>query len=607
MRTLTINLLLLLTITLFANCLHAQTSLSCDGKFYVSHANSISGNDSTYIDNITFNHGSTFQTSFSVLDTIGLNALGFNPVDGYIYGLRYPSPISEPELIRVDATGTFFDLGQITGDYPAGSNPWSGCFDVSGNYYISNDPGNGNISNLYKVNVSTNVSTIVGSTNLTPQSGGDIFFVDFAFDPQAGKLYGVSSYCCGEGGTNSSALYQMDTTTGNATFINQLNPIGSYFGMFFNNYGQLFVYKTDGTLYQVDLTTGNATLVGSGISYTFADACSCTFRVSNQLSANAYCNSGVAHVDLQAVLSNFSSAAQSGLTYSLTLPKVFHFSQTEAALEAILNPLYGGTVNVTISSANGGTNNQINITGLNIAVNNSIVQSTSFTLNTIVDMTAPTLTYNIASSLSGLPLSLGTIEPSDDPSTLDADDSTTVNLPAGCVVLAVKLISFDVSRQDNTSLITWSTASEINSDYFEIEKSADGENWTSLGKVAASGNSNLQRQYSFIDQSPFVGNNYYRLKQVNTDGSYLYGPVKLLKFDNSISNVLVYPNPSKNFFELYTNSTETAPYDISDVTGKLIQKGLITNSIKINGLASGVYVARVYAQAGTKIVKIVVQ
>jgi hypothetical protein len=378
--------------------------------------------------------------------------------------------------------------------------------------------------------------------------------------------------------------------------------------MFFNDFGQLFVYRSDGNLYQVDLSTATPTLVGSGISYTFADACSCTFRVSNLLSASASC-SGVnsANINLDVMLKNYSPVDQPGLSYSLTLPDVFQFTQSAASVQSAIASLYGDAVNVTISSANAGTNNKIDITNMDVAVNNSLVPFTSFNLSVADnDLASSAASYPLSANISGLPLLLGTNESSDDPSTLDANDSTVVVLPTNCTILPIKLLDFTVARQGNFSLVSWTTAAEINSNYFEIERSTDGKTWISIGKTKAL-NISAQSQYSFSDISPVKGNNYYRLKEVNMDGSYQYSPIRTLNFANGDDAVSVYPNPAKSFFELFKNSTDMAPFEIADASGKIIRKGMLSSTIRIDNLISGVYIASVYTKTGTKIVKVVVQ
>lgn len=102
--------------------------------------------------------------------------------------------------------------------------------------------------------------------------------------------------------------------------------------------------------------------------------------------------------------------------------------------------------------------------------------------------------------------------------------------------LPVELYSFEGSTIDGMNLITWSTASEHNSDYFVIERSVDGENWSDITKVMASGNSNTLINYSYIDNSFNRVINYYKLRQVDFDGVYkTYGPIMV---DNRSTKII---------------------------------------------------------------------
>ena len=100
--------------------------------------------------------------------------------------------------------------------------------------------------------------------------------------------------------------------------------------------------------------------------------------------------------------------------------------------------------------------------------------------------------------------------------------------------LPVELIYFDGIEYPLFNLLKWSTASEHNSDYFQVERSIDGEYWTSVGIKSAAINSNQIINYSFIDSFKEFKINYYRLKQVDTDGQFkIYGPIAL----NNINNI----------------------------------------------------------------------
>ena len=101
--------------------------------------------------------------------------------------------------------------------------------------------------------------------------------------------------------------------------------------------------------------------------------------------------------------------------------------------------------------------------------------------------------------------------------------------------LPVELYSFDGLSIDNMNVINWSTATEFNSDYFTIERSVDGENWTKINKTIGMGNSTMLTKYSCIDNTFDKRINYYRLNQFDFDGaSKTYGPIMIDNRSNKI-------------------------------------------------------------------------
>ena len=86
--------------------------------------------------------------------------------------------------------------------------------------------------------------------------------------------------------------------------------------------------------------------------------------------------------------------------------------------------------------------------------------------------------------------------------------------------LPINLISFDGEFSDESVILVWKTATEINNDYFTIEHSEDGINYEQIGTEFGAGNSNTILQYSMIDDNPFEGQTYYRLKQTDYDGKF---------------------------------------------------------------------------------------
>jgi hypothetical protein len=119
---------------------------------------------------------------------------------------------------------------------------------------------------------------------------------------------------------------------------------------------------------------------------------------------------------------------------------------------------------------------------------------------------------------------------------------TLANGAGGSNPLPVDFVSFDAQRRKQDVQLSWSTASEINSDYFEVERSSDGIHFRPLSKVAAMGNSNTLVNYSWIDRTPANGINYYRLRQWDVNGASEYTSVRSVFF--SRQTVQVYPNPS---------------------------------------------------------------
>ncbi|MEI9943343.1 MAG: GEVED domain-containing protein [Chitinophagaceae bacterium] len=110
--------------------------------------------------------------------------------------------------------------------------------------------------------------------------------------------------------------------------------------------------------------------------------------------------------------------------------------------------------------------------------------------------------------------------------------------------LPLTLTNFTVARQNNHAILNWSTSSELNTQSFIIERSTNGNNYVSIGTVAAAGNSNTTLHYNFTDNTT-AAVNYYRLKMLDIDGKFTYSEIRLLNF-SSEKIIIVYPNPAKD-------------------------------------------------------------
>lgn len=186
---------------------------------------------------------------------------------------------------------------------------------------------------------------------------------------------------------------------------------------------------------------------------------------------------------------------------------------------------------------------------------------------------------------------------------------TRYNLSAA---LPVQLLDFTATRHSNTVLLNWKTASESNSSHFIIERSTDGKNFASIGTVAAAGTSNRIIAYQFTDAAPLEGNNFYRLKQMDKDGSPNLSQIVRVAFGPKLAYTFG-PNPAKG---RVTISLENNPYPVTvqltDLNGKLVKQQLVPASqtqaiLYLNGITKGIYLLKMVTGQGVQTGKLMVE
>jgi hypothetical protein len=164
----------------------------------------------------------------------------------------------------------------------------------------------------------------------------------------------------------------------------------------------------------------------------------------------------------------------------------------------------------------------------------------------------------------------------------------------------VTLLNFTAEKGKLANKLRWTTTQEINSKEFSVERSGNGTEFTAIGNVAASGNSNKNVNYSFIDKAIQAGTNYYRLKIVSNDNSKKHSMIISLKNDEA-TGFTIYPNPAKDKVTVWFNSEKVCPaiIRIFDINGKLIYtKSLQANnghnniSLNIENLVKGNYILK---------------
>lgn len=145
--------------------------------------------------------------------------------------------------------------------------------------------------------------------------------------------------------------------------------------------------------------------------------------------------------------------------------------------------------------------------------------------------------------------------------------SNTASTNCAIVPLPVGLSMFNAILKDKKVSINWTTGSEFNTDYFEIQKSRDGQAWQTIKVKIAAGNSTEAIDYSFIDEKPFEGTSYYRLKQVDNDGAFTYSPIRAVN-DASANVLLVYPQPASESFTIEVGPMKVTRIYATDLSGK---------------------------------------
>lgn len=166
--------------------------------------------------------------------------------------------------------------------------------------------------------------------------------------------------------------------------------------------------------------------------------------------------------------------------------------------------------------------------------------------------------------------------------------------------LPLTLLSFTGEQQSKTNLLKWVTSQEINTSYFELERSDNANNYSVIKSLLAAGNSSIARNYVSTDEHPFTGNNFYRLKMVDKDGKFTYSNIVLLRVLQNDVLLSVFPNPTADRLNIaISGSTNIGQIQLRlfDNAGKLVAEQSNTNNngltLDISKYASGVYLLKI--------------
>lgn len=176
--------------------------------------------------------------------------------------------------------------------------------------------------------------------------------------------------------------------------------------------------------------------------------------------------------------------------------------------------------------------------------------------------------------------------------------NTSFNLDCEALLLDVELSEFKAELISNTVDLFWTTESEVDNDYFVVERSTDGNKWNAIDTLSGQGNSSQTYHYKTNDINPLYGVSYYRLKQVDFNGQVTY--FESQKIENYNQNITIFPNPSNQL--IYINGIETTDQNniqVYSINGKHVtdQTSISFNNRQVEidfyGLTNGIYIINI--------------
>ena len=168
--------------------------------------------------------------------------------------------------------------------------------------------------------------------------------------------------------------------------------------------------------------------------------------------------------------------------------------------------------------------------------------------------------------------------------------------------LPVTLANFNVKKEGTSSQLSWATTEETQSDFFEVQHSADAKGWSVLGKVKSNGESKSLKNYNFSHDTPSLGSNYYRLRMVDIDGTFSFSGIRNLSFDNAVIVTKLYPNPVASVLTIEASDwNKVASIELVNATGVSVYNSGKTpvSNIDVRNLSNGIYIVKLIKTDGT--------
>ncbi|MBU6122933.1 T9SS type A sorting domain-containing protein [Hymenobacter siberiensis] len=167
--------------------------------------------------------------------------------------------------------------------------------------------------------------------------------------------------------------------------------------------------------------------------------------------------------------------------------------------------------------------------------------------------------------------------------------------------LPVTLTAFTAKAESRAARLNWNTATELHNDHFDLERSRDGVTFQKLAEVKGAGSSTISHDYSYLDANAAEmggGKVYYRLRQVDLDGTSEYSPVRTVAFGVGAAGFVLFPNPAQQRVGLQLSLATAGTISLTDLAGRVvmqqtIEAGATQPSLDLSTVATGIYVVQV--------------
>ncbi|MEM8524602.1 MAG: T9SS type A sorting domain-containing protein [Bacteroidota bacterium] len=499
------------------------------------------------------------DTDGNPIDLTNYNSLGFNEADNLLYGLT-----RDEELAVIGSNCVAEIRGKPVLNVPDAApcadvnsfpNTFSATFDNLGDALVLDNSRD----ILYRLNVMTNIAE--DCIQLKLNGGAVPTLADIAYDAENDQLIAI----------RGDQLYEINTSTGivassTITGIN-MDDMGSTVGSIFGIRDGTIIafYNSTGNYYQVDPETGVASYLATTSSNSSNDGTSCS-------EVNIFCPDPLEGTAISSCFDSNGDPANAGEYY------------------IYLNTNYDPN-NLTATSA----------TPDFTVVANGIIETTTYDGESELVL-GPYSTERVIIELKET--DDGNLDTKD--YCVDVLDVIQVDeIP--CANVPVELLSFEGKIANNRIYLHWETASELNNDYFLIERSLDAKQFAPIGKMKGKGNSLSRVVYQFEDKIVDDQVYYYRLKQVDFNGAFEYSESIVIKIEKTKYNVEIFPSLARDVLQIISKE-EIQTLRILDLNGRVIKTiSLPKNRLSITELDVGIYFLEIWQKRERQLLRFMKQ